>query len=381
MFENHYNTPQEKSFYSPTRMLSGAGVRQHVLDAASQRPSCLVIDHALLEDPFVAELHRVAALPCVVVTNEPSAEQIDVWLRQVTAAPACIVALGGGSTIDAAKAMSASYGFGTYRLQKSAVARKLVPEIVAVPTTAGSGSEATRFFVLRDHHSGRKVSYRHWDVAPSVALLDPYFLRSLTPWQRVLGAFDAFCHLWEVFICRNERSPFTDELALTGMTTILSLLPKIAKADGLSEAELAQLQYSAWLGGMAIANVRTGMIHTCGESLAAQIALPHAATLAVFFAPVLLHYEVGVADRWHVLRERIQQSWQVLGDLVAAWQQLWRTVGVEQEIARALAAAKIDVEVLLADVQRDTVLLKEHPIPFDAGLLQTILKDALKQWQ
>ena len=138
---------------------------------------------------------------------------------------------------------------------------------MCVPTTAGTGAEASRYYVAYDSHTGAKVHGKSWRLLADWVFLDPSFLQDSPPSLLVASAFDAFTHCWESFLCRGERSWFNDMLSVEGICRLLSALHAVVReADGDALRRL-ELQYAATLGGIAISNVRTGDMHEAAGAL------------------------------------------------------------------------------------------------------------------
>ena len=380
---NFYNTDVLKRFHARTFLLQGADCRHlaaELIDAA--RPGVVVVDRALAQDAFAASLAPGA--PRVVVEGEPKTDGVDAALKRLATAPEWIVAIGGGSTIDTAKAVCAHGLFGAYRrvgygdLRNAGDRPGLRPaRLIAIPTTAGSGSETSRYFLVSDAATGEKLVSRSWAIAPEIALLDPHFLREAPPAVLVAGAFDAFAHHWESLICRHERSPIVDALSLEGIALIVGSLDA-ARRDRTPSA-LEGLQRASALAGMAISNVRSGVLHTAGEALAAYADLPHPLTLMVFFRETLASYRAAVAATEARVLDRLDDPrLRSLDDLVAFWSARFDEAGLSARIREALSRARIDRRALVERVLADQVLVtKENPQPLDRPAVEALVNRAL----
>lgn len=372
----HYNTITRKSFFSPTRVYSGVDARLEIPKLLPAGPVLLVVDEAFASEIAVTGLN---AAQVVIVRREPRETDLAMHLPAARALkPAAVVAYGGGSAIDTAKALHAevSYGsFKTHDLDRPAGA----PKLVVVPTTAGSGSETSRFFIVTDD-AGLKQSYRSWSYAPDLAVLDPFVLRNAGERRLVLGAFDAFMHLWETYVCRTERDPVARVLALEGITLIARALCVLEAGRNASDEELTGLQRASAFGGMCIANVRTGLIHTLGESLAQQIDLSHPETIYIFFEAAVEQYTAAIQKDIELLDLRLRVElggdWS-LTKLRATWRALFERLGIEAHIEEALSAHAIDLPLLLSTVGRDRVLLKENPAPLTPEIIADVAASRL----
>ncbi|MFT3811646.1 MAG: iron-containing alcohol dehydrogenase [Micropepsaceae bacterium] len=382
MYDRLYNTKARHGFHWPGRIVAGEGVLENWLKGERPRGLAIVADAAFADHPLVL----AADAPLALVCREPRLADAEAILRRIAPAnPETILAIGGGAALDIAKAVTAYLRHGAFAVRD--VPRDGgAPSLVAAPTTAGSGSETSRFFILSDPATNTKISTRSWSLVPDLTLLDPGLLAGAPPRLLLLGAFDAAIHLWETFIARGERSSLTAALTLAHLPCILGLLPKIAASEPLAAAERLALMEASAMAGVAISNVRTGLIHTLGESLSAQVSLPHPATLRVFLAPVMALYEGAMEDHadplWR-MADAIAPSWTPWSGerFAAAWLDAFAALGVDAEIAAAFAASPPSLDALLAAAARDTTIAKENPTPLNDELLRLVAAAGLSVFQ
>lgn len=376
MLERHYNSPSRKSFRTATRLYAGRDARLDLPGLLPDAPVVLVVDRYFADCDLAAALRPVITM---TVQGEPLAR--DVETLNATCAglkPGAVVALGGGSTIDTAKAVHAALCFpcGVPRdVERPAGA----PLLISVPTTAGSGSETSRFFILSDA-AGIKCSHRAWSFAPDLAVLDPALIEKSGTERLMLGAFDTFVHLWETHICRNESAPFIDMLAREGIGLIAAALAHLSAGTPLTDEHLMGLQRASAYGGFAISNVRTGLIHTLGESLAAQVPLSHPETLFVFLEGAIAHYRPAVEAQIESLDRYLGAmlgSGMTFDGLIAQWRALFDAHGISQRITAQLGRHPVDVERLRTTALRDVVLAKENPALLTPDILLALIEDAL----
>ncbi|HPR33337.1 MAG TPA: iron-containing alcohol dehydrogenase, partial [Prolixibacteraceae bacterium] len=217
----------------------------------------------------------------ISVHGEPSAEQIDFAVQQIRPnLPDAVVAIGGGSVIDAGKALAAMLvsplpvehyleGVGN----QAPPGNKL--PFVAVPTTAGTGSEATKNAVLsRVGEKGYKSSLRHDRYIPDQALIDPELQLSCPFRLTACSGMDAFSQLLESYLS-TKASPLTDALALEGLRNVSESLARFSN-DSLNDRIFrSKMAYAAWLSGITLANAGLGTVHGFAGSIGARFAIPH----------------------------------------------------------------------------------------------------------
>lgn len=197
----------------------------------------------------------------------------------------CLVALGGGSSLDTAKAVAvlAKHG-GLMRDYK--VPRQVdsgLP-IIAIPTTAGTGSEATRVAVITDTETHEKMLCMGLGLMPVAALVD-FELTLTMPWRLTADTgIDSLCHALEAYVSR-KANPFTDSIALTAMRTIYqNIRTACAEPDNRQAREAMML--AATQGGMAFANASVTLIHGMSRPIGALFHVPHGLSNAMLLPEV-----------------------------------------------------------------------------------------------
>jgi len=181
--------------------------------------------------------------------------------------PDVIVALGGGSAMDLAKAMAYFSG------SKA--------KLVAIPTTSGSGSEVTDFAILT--HGGVKHPLVDKRLRPAVAILDDELLRQLPPGLVADAGFDVLAHALEAFVGKNAGA-VTDALAKDAFCTTFALLP--ASFNGCMEVRL-KIHTAAAMAGMAFTQAGLGMCHAMAHNLGGMFHVPHGRLNAILLPAVI----------------------------------------------------------------------------------------------
>lgn len=211
--------------------------------------------------------------------------------------PDTIIALGGGSVLDAAKIMRLFYDYPDLKLKEVAVSfldfrhrisvfpQTVLTQLVAIPTTSGTGSEVTPFAVLKDNKSGRKLSLVDECLLPNVAIIDANLTKSLPKEITVDTAFDALTHALEA-LASTFSSDYTDGLALEAMRLIFEALPETLKNPN-NILWRHKLHNAACLAGMAIGNASVGVNHALAHSLGASFDIPHGKANGVFLLSTL----------------------------------------------------------------------------------------------
>ena len=386
--EKFFNTVEIKRFFSPTRIFLGEGARNIVFDLIDHRESgILVIDKFFIEDPYVVEFKKLFEFSIknfIIVNTEPTSNFIELELSKIVESVSYVVAIGGGSTIDTAKAIIAKLGYGNWRV-KDIPYNSFAPKLYVLPTTAGSGSEVGRYYVIFNSLTGEKESNRSWALAPNYALADIYFLKKADIRLLILCAFDAFIQLWEPFICRYERSLFNDMLALEGISKILESMYIIQKSAEVTNSLLIDLQYCSLLSGISESNVRTGIIHDAGEAVSAYTKLSHPETLIIFFEEAINQYHNEVRDREEMLIARLKccktnLKIYSIEDIVQFWKKLFEKNNIYENIRKEIVSRRIDLNRITERIMNDKVLTsKESPLILTEKLVREFVVNSLNK--
>lgn len=231
-------------------------------------------------EPLVAGLAaRGICWRQVTIAGEPSPAMVDRAVAGYRAwRPAVVVGIGGGSVLDGAKAIAGLLPGGASVLDHLEVVGRGIPyhgpslPLVAVPTTAGTGSEATKNAVLSEHgQHGYKRSFRHDLLMARVAIIDPELLHSLPHSLMAAQGMDAFTQLLESYLS-TAANPFTDALNLSGLEAFQRGFFAALEGDGEGCAWLA---YAALLSGIGLAHTGLGVVHGLASPLGALFPIPH----------------------------------------------------------------------------------------------------------
>jgi alcohol dehydrogenase len=227
-----------------------------------------------------------------VIRTEPSPDSIDEIVtigKKIN--PNCVIAIGGGSVIDAGKAVSAMLpsGLSVKRFLEDVGAEKPSGEkapFIAVPTTFGTGSEATANAVLSEIGSnGFKKSLRHVNYTPDTAIVDPDLAAGCPQAIMASCGMDAFTQLLESYVS-SQTSPMTDALAVSGIERVRDCL--VSASSGQTENPEARegMAYAALMSGIALANAGLGAVHGLAAAIGGRFPIPHGAICGALVGPV-----------------------------------------------------------------------------------------------
>ena len=226
------------------------------------------------------------------VAGEPTLDLVDRGV-ELARQQGCkvVIAFGGGSVIDAGKAIAAMLPNPGNPLDYLEVvgAGKPLPfdsaPFVAIPTTAGTGSEVTRNAVLASTEHRVKVSLRHASMLPKTAIIDPELTYDLPPDLTATTGLDALTQLIEPYVCARPN-PMTDALCVEGMQRAARSLRK-AVQDGHDASAREDMAIAALLSGMALANAGLGAVHGFAGPIGGMFPAPHGAVCAALLPHVM----------------------------------------------------------------------------------------------
>ena len=236
------------------------------------------------------------------VESDPSFETVNKGLEMMrNFKPDVIIALGGGSPIDAAKGMWLFYEHPdadpeglklkfmdirkrTYKFPKLGVKTKMV----AIPTTSGTGSEVTSFAVLTDKKLNKKYPLADYELTPDVAIVDPDLVLSLPKIVTADTGMDVLTHALEAYVS-NMASDFTDGLSEKAVELVVNYLPK-AYTDGANDRLAREKMHNAsTIAGMSFTNAFLGVCHSLAHKIGAEFHLAHGRINAILL-PYVIRY-------------------------------------------------------------------------------------------
>jgi len=323
------------------------------------------------------------------VAGEPTVARVGQGAAQaVRIAAELVVACGGGSPLDAAKAIAALATNGGQPLDYMEVVGRGQPlakpslPLIAIPTTAGTGSEVTRNAVLTSPEHGVKASMRSFSMVPRIAVVDPELTYGLPPAVTASTGLDALTQLVEPFTC-NRTNPLVDALCREGLGRVARSLRR-AWSHGHDAAAREDMALASLFGGFALANAGLGAVHGLSGVIGGMFRAPHGAVCAALLPHVM-------AMNRRALQERAPDS-----PLVARYEEVARLLtgnpaaSAEEGVAwvarlardlevPSLAACGVKAEHVPLIVERAAVAsgTKANPIELTRAELAEILRRAI----
>lgn len=291
--------------------------------------------------------------------------------------PDWIVAVGGGSVIDAAKGMWVLYvrpdvqpdainPIETYGLRQKA-------RLVAIPTTSGTGAEVTWAVVLSDHESRRKLGLGSREVVPDIAIIDPQLIKGLPPQISADTGLDALTHAIEGFTS-TYHNDFSDGLCLQAAKMVFEHLVKAYHGDVTSKEKM---HYAATIAGLGFGNSMAALAHGLGHALGAVFHVPHGRAVALFL-PYTIEYCANLPESGN----RYEELAHFLGfpaenEREAAFVLAAKIRDLERQINQPLCIAELgieksaldnEIEQLIENALNDTQTIMSTRIPDENDL-------------
>jgi alcohol dehydrogenase len=209
-----------------------------------------------------------------------------------------IIAVGGGSVLDTAKGTNILVSENAADLMQFVgygnVKRKLRP-LVAVPTTAGTGSEVTSVAVIANHEKNIKMAFGSLFLLPDIAIIDSRMTKTLPPTITAFTGMDALTHAVEAYFCL-AKNPLSDTTALAAIQLIAQNLVNVVKKPSDLDGRLA-LALASNLAGMAFSNSMVGLVHNIGHAIGGVCGVPHGVCMNVLL-PYGLEYNLHKAANY-----------------------------------------------------------------------------------
>ncbi|NYZ76186.1 iron-containing alcohol dehydrogenase [Candidatus Micrarchaeota archaeon] len=337
-------------FQLPTKIIFGKGSLSRVWESVDRKHVLLVTGKGGFREQFIGRIKKqLSNVKLSVYDNvepNPTCQNVDGGV-EVIEKEGCefVMALGGGSVIDAAKLMASiavnkgnayEYAFGKKKIEKKGL------PLVAIPTTAGTGSEVTPFAVISDKEKKLKAPIRNKQLFPKVAIVDPELTASMPAGLTANTGADALSHALEA-LWSKKAQPITDYLAMRAAKLIFDNLKKACQEpenmDAREEMSLASL-----LGGMAISNAWTGPSHAISYPLTVYFGAAHGNACSITLPEVM---------EFNALRsEKINRITQIYGP--EKMRELFKEVGLRIRLSE-FGVKKEDIPLILDGVVVSTL--------------------------
>ena len=293
------------SFNLPKEIILGEGALAKLGEVAREIQSNhlfiitgTLMTHENMKDQVLQSIseHGLKATFYTHQQGEPNTDHLDNALYATRNHDAdCVVAIGGGSVIDLAKIVSA---FAIHKemslddIPNQKILTRL--PLIAIPTTAGTGSEATKVAVITESKSNVKKNPAHSSLTPDIAILDPHLTATLPRNITAYTGMDALAHALEAYVS-TRASTMSDHFALEGVRLIGEFLPKVYQNQNDLESR-EQLLLGSCYAGIAFSNASTNLAHATARPLGARFHIPHGLSVALLL-PFVVEFGLEVCEK------------------------------------------------------------------------------------
>ena len=329
-----------REFIVPSQIVTGSGALDSVIETLKTlgKKALIVTDKVMIQlgnCKKVEDALNKAQINYVIyseIAGEPTDTMIEGGLK-VYQENNCdfLIALGGGSPIDSMKAIGSLVEKGGSISQfMGKVINSKMPPMVAIPTTAGTGSEATQFTIITDTKKNIKMLLKGKVLIPTLAVIDPQF--TMTAPKKITAAtgLDALCHCVEAFTSRKAQA-LSDTFALSSVKRIFKYLP-IAYHNGQNEEARVQMSIAALEAGIAFNNASVTLIHGMSRPIGALFHVPHGISNAMLLKVCLNFALSGAFNRFAILARAINVANKEDSDEVAANKFLNAVIALTNEL-------------------------------------------------
>ena len=250
-----------------------------------------------------------------------------------------IIGLGGGSPMDAAKAVGVLMT-NPGRLQdylRGTPVKNPPPTIVAIPTTAGTGSEVTQFAVVTDSERSFKAGIASPHLIPRLAIIDPSLMQCMPPSLTAATGMDALTHAVEAFVSQNAQ-PFSDAMALHAIRLIGAYL-RPSVANGANGEARSQMAVASTLAGIAFSNAGVGLVHAMSHPLGGHFDLAHGVANAILLPYVMKFNLIARMERYAEVGKALGEDleglspWDAAESAVEAVRRLSSAIGIPSHLS------------------------------------------------
>lgn len=370
------------SFATANTLRFGRGVSSELSDFVAARVRrVLVLRSRSVDaaDGLLRDLRQSCDVLDLPVSGEPDLPAIDANIAIARPfQPELVVAIGGGAIIDHGKALAALIPAPHGAMRYLEVVGDGEPldmpplPLVAIPTTAGTGSEVTRNAVIQIPEARRKVSLRDPRLYPVLALVDPDLCLSCPQGVTLASGLDAITQVIEPFLC-NRANPMTDALCQDAIPRGLSALRRLLDMDDAQAWD--DMALTSVFGGIALANAGLGAVHGFAGVIGGRTGAAHGAICGTLLVPVL-RANAQAASPHSITGQRIdwvmQQIRAEFGGL-AAFQDWTRHHGLQRLSVLGLSDA-MHLDVAREALQASS--FKANPVPLDIDTLMRVLAES-----
>lgn len=286
------------------------------------------------------------------VESDPSVETVMKGAEAMRAfEPDWIIGLGGGSPIDAAKAMWIFYEYPEFTFKEAIVPFGLPKlrnkaKFVAIASTSGTATEVTAFSVITDYAAKIKYPLADFEITPDIAIVDPDLAETMPAKLVAHTGMDAMTHAIEAYVSTSADN-YSDPLALKAIEMVRDHIEASYKGDMKARSEMHDAQC---LAGMAFSNVSLGIVHSMAHKIGGVFHVPHGCANAILLPTVIQYNAVECGARYAKIARMLELKGETEKELVDSLVELIRNLNAELNIEKSFKEWGISEEEFIANL-------------------------------
>lgn len=301
-------------FSVPREIIYGENALEHLSTLKGKRAAIVTGGSSMKKFGFLdktVELLKKAGIESIIIDGvepNPSVKTVvEGGKKMAEFSPDWIVAIGGGSALDAAKVMWCFYEHPSISFEDiipvgAMPALRTKARLICIPSTSGTASEITAFSVITDTDNHIKYPIVAADMVPDIAILDPALPACMPPHITANTGMDVFAHAIEAFASTAATS-FTDPYAIEALRLVIQYLPK-AYADGKDMEARAHMHNASTLAGMAFTNASLGLVHSLAHKIGGEFGVTHGLANAILM-PYIIDFNRKFSDKYSLAEKRL----------------------------------------------------------------------------
>ncbi|MCR8746241.1 iron-containing alcohol dehydrogenase [Romboutsia lituseburensis] len=346
-------------FTIPRDLYFGDDAIDYLKNAKGTKAMLVIGSERLIKDgtvPKIQENLKEANIETIVFTgveNDPSVATVRKGVEMMNEFnPDLIIGIGGGSPIDAAKAMWIFYEYPEFTFEEAAKPFNL-PELrqkahfIAIPTTSGTATEVTSFSVITDNETGVKYPIADYNITPDIAIVDTNLVQTMPKTLVANTGMDALTHAIEAYVS-NARNPITDALAMKSIEMIYDNLANSFNGEDQARKDMHIAQN---LAGMAFSNAILGIVHSMSHKTGKIFDIPHGLANAIYLSAAIQFNAKTAKDAYADIARRLGLSGNTEDELVNSLVNVVKQFRKDMGMANSLKEFGLSEEIFNKNLQ------------------------------
>lgn len=346
-------------FTIPRDLYFGDNAIEYLKSVKGKKAILVIGSERLIKDgtvPKIQENLKEANIETAIfqgVENDPSVATVKKGVEMMNEFnPDLIIGIGGGSPIDAAKAMWIFYEYPEFTFEEAAKPFNL-PELrqkakfIAIPTTSGTATEVTSFSVITDNETGVKYPIADYNITPDVAIVDTDLVQSMPKTLVANTGMDALTHAIEAYVS-NARNPITDALAMKSIEMIYATL--VNSFNGEEQAR-KDMHIAQNLAGMAFSNAILGIVHSMSHKTGKIFNIPHGLANAIYLSAAIQFNAKTAKNAYADIARRLGLNGNTEDELVEALVNVVKQFRKDMGMANSLKEFGLSEEIFNENLQ------------------------------